>query len=289
MLMELCISELEDVAREPQLLNSAHPVVEESPHPYPDNAKFGRVVHIPGAEALLVSFDSNCSTERRHDVLTIKDGGGAVIAVRSGHDPLDWSNDVRIVGDTLQWSFESDGSVNGWGFRFTIQPLLPETSKEVQLSDRILQSRPSIDLVTCLLDFQLDANPTDESIGRLGAALASCAQLNILDACQRTWAIQQLRKLINSPMGTVLNGGAIAPEDDSKQVMLIFIITCALLCCFRVLDHCPLYMLYSVVFLMLYWNSISMSFLMLQVEVSCCIVLSFRYTLMLVSVYVIVL
>ena len=221
MLMELCISELEDVAREPQLVNSAHPVIEESPHPYPDNAKLGRTVHIPGAEALMVSFDSHCSTERRHDVLTIKDGGGAVIAVRSGRDSIDWSNDVRVIGDTLTWSFESDGSVNGWGFRFTIQPLLPEKPyMEVQLSDRVLQSRPSIDLVTCLLDFQLDANPSEESIGRLGAALASCAQLNILDANQRTWAIQQLRKLINSPMGAVLVSGAIAPEDDPKQVII---------------------------------------------------------------------
>jgi E3 ubiquitin-protein ligase HERC2 len=218
MLMELCISELEDVTREPQLLNSSHPVVEESPHPYPDNIKLGRTVNIPGAEALVISFDSLCSTERRHDVLTIKDGGGAVIAVRSGRDSMDWSHDVRVIGDTLIWSFESDGSVNGWGFRFTIQPIMPEKPfNEAQLSDRILQSRPSIDLVTCLLDFQLDASPSEESIGRLGAALASCAQLNILDANQRTWAIQQLRKLLNSPMGTVLITGAIAPEDDPKQ------------------------------------------------------------------------
>lgn len=219
MLMELCISELEDVTREPQLLNLAHPVVEESPHPYPDNAKFGRVISIPGADALLVTFDSNCSTERRHDVLTIKDGGGAVIAVRSGRDPLDWTTDVRIIGDTLQWSFESDGSVNGWGFRFTVQPLLPESSTEVQLSDRNLQSRPSIELVACILDLQLETSPSDESIGRLGAALASCVQLNILDAHQRTWAIQQLRKLINSSIGSVLMSGTIAPAEDPKQVI----------------------------------------------------------------------
>lgn len=224
MLMELCISELEDVAREPQLLTSTHPVVEESPHPYPDNAKLGRTVHIPGAEALLVSFDSQCSTERRHDVLTIKDGGGAVIAVRSGRDPIDWSNNVRVVGDTLQWSFESDGSVNGWGFKFTVQPVLPEKpSMEVQLSDRALQSRPSINLVTCLLDFQLDNSPSEDSICRLGAALASCAQLNTLDANQRTWAIQQLRKLINSSMGAILMSGAIAPEDDPKQVSWVHV------------------------------------------------------------------
>lgn len=212
MLMELCISELEDVAREPQMLNSAQPIIAESEHPYPDGVKLNKTVSIPGAEALLISFDSRCSTERRHDVLTIKDGGGAVIAVRSGRDSIDWANDVRVVGDMLQWSFESDGSVNGWGFRLTVHPILPKKPMmEVQLSDRALQSHPSINLVTCLLDFHLDAAPNEDSISRLGAALAACAQLSTLDASQRTWAIQQFRRIINSSMGAVLVSGALAP------------------------------------------------------------------------------
>ena len=223
MLMELCISELEEVAREPVIMNAAQPVVHESPHPYPDNAKLSNHVHIPGAEALVVSFDPRCSTERRHDVLTIKDAGGAVIAVRSGRDSVDWSHDVRVVGDELHWTFESDASVNGWGFKFTIHPLMQKKdSGEVQLSDRSLQSHPSINLVTCLLDFQLDSTPNQDSITRLAAALAACAQLSTLDAKQRTWAIQQLRKLMSSSMGMALVGGAVTPmeptEDYSKQV-----------------------------------------------------------------------
>lgn len=220
MLMELCISELEDVAHEPQVLNPTQPMVEESPHPYPDNARLDNTVTIPGAEALVVSFDARCSTERRHDVLTIKDGSNAAIAIKSGRDSVDWSNDVRIVGDTLIWIFESDGSVNGWGFRFTVHPVMPKKlTMDVQLSDRALQSHPSIDLVTCLLDFQLDSTPSQDSISRLGAALAACAQMNNLECNQRTWAIQQLRKLINSPIGTALVVGAFAPADP-KQVSM---------------------------------------------------------------------
>ena len=58
-------------------------------------------------------------------MLTIKDAGGAVIAVRSGRDSIDWSHDVRIIGVIAeQWSFESDGSVNGWGFKFTVNPMM---------------------------------------------------------------------------------------------------------------------------------------------------------------------
>lgn len=165
-----------------------------------------------------MSFDPRCSTERRHDVLVIKDGGGAVIAARSGRDPGDWAQDVRVIGDELTWTFKSDGSVNGWGFRFTVQPLMPKKTRGgTLLSDRALQSRPSINLVTCLLDFQLGQSSQD-SISRLGAALASCAQLNTLDASQRMWAIQQLRKLINSVMSRCLVYGAMGPCCPLKQV-----------------------------------------------------------------------
>ena len=166
-----------------------------------------------------MTFDSRCSTERRHDVLVIKDGGGAVIAARSGRDTADWAQDIRVVGDELTWTFKSDGSVNGWGFRFTVQPLMPKKAHGgALLSDRVLQSRPSIDLVTCLLDFQLGRSPSHDSISRLGAALASCAQLNALDASQRMWAVQHLRRLIACRMSQCLVYGAMGPCCPLKQV-----------------------------------------------------------------------
>ena len=152
-------------------------------------------------------------------MLVIKDSSGAVIAVRSGRDSADWAQDIRVVGDELSWTFKSDGSVNGWGFRFTVQPLMPKKLHgQMLLSDRVLQSRPSIDLVTCLLDFQLGRAPRQECIARLGASLASCAQLNTLDASQRMWAIQHLRKLINSVMSGHLVSGAMGTCCPLKQV-----------------------------------------------------------------------
>ena len=113
MLMDLCVSELEDVSREPQQ-ETPKPKIQESPHPYPDNYTEQKTIRMPGAEALIITFDPRCSTERRHDVLMIKDGGGAVITVRSGREASDWSQEVRVVGDELTWIFKSDGSVNGW-------------------------------------------------------------------------------------------------------------------------------------------------------------------------------
>ncbi len=225
MLMELCISELEDVSREPQLSETPQPIIQESAHPYPDDLTLANTCRIPGAEALVVNFDPRCSTERRHDVLVIKDGSGAVNNVRSGREAADWSQDIRIIGDELSWTFKSDGSVNGWGFRFTVHPIMPKkTSGGNLLSDRALQSRPSIDLVTCLLDFQLGRSRSKDSIMRLGSALASCAQINMLDAQQRMWAIQQLRKLFNSVVSKQLCVGArgtCCPLKHLKQVKMM--------------------------------------------------------------------
>ena len=41
-------------------------------------------IYIIGAEALRIEFDRRCSTERRHDPLTIMDSAGRNLTVRSG-------------------------------------------------------------------------------------------------------------------------------------------------------------------------------------------------------------
>lgn len=50
MLMDLCISELEEVAREPQLSETPQPVIQESPHPYPDDVTMSNTVRIQGTK-----------------------------------------------------------------------------------------------------------------------------------------------------------------------------------------------------------------------------------------------
>ena len=93
------------------------PVIQESAHPYIDEASMGGQVRIPGAESLRIEFDRQCSTERRHDPLTISDATGRIVAIRSGRDWTDWGAELRVQGDELRWKFSSDGSVNGWGWR----------------------------------------------------------------------------------------------------------------------------------------------------------------------------
>ena len=152
MLLELCITELEDVATDNSDVNPAfQPVVQESNHPYTDDSNTSGVVKIAGAEGLRIEFDRQCSTERRHDPLTIMDGTGRIVSARSGREWSEWSNDLRISGDELRWKFTSDSSVNGWGWRFTVYPIAPAAAPCDILTDRTLLTRPSIDLVTCLL------------------------------------------------------------------------------------------------------------------------------------------
>lgn len=55
-------------------------------------------MRLPGADALRVEFDCRCSTERRHDPLTITDGTGRIVATRSGRERAEWSSELRIPG-----------------------------------------------------------------------------------------------------------------------------------------------------------------------------------------------
>jgi E3 ubiquitin-protein ligase HERC2 len=71
---------------------------------------------------------------------------------RSGRDWSDWSAEIRVPGDEIKWKFNSDGSVNGWGWRFVVYPVMPSIGSQTLNSDRSVLSRPSMDLVMWLLD-----------------------------------------------------------------------------------------------------------------------------------------
>lgn len=51
----------------------------------------------------------------------------------SGREWSDWSSELRIPGDELKWKFTSDGSVNGWGWRFTVYPIMPAAGEMHQM------------------------------------------------------------------------------------------------------------------------------------------------------------
>ncbi|XP_022531523.2 E3 ubiquitin-protein ligase HERC2 isoform X2 [Astyanax mexicanus] len=223
MLLELCVTELEDVATDSQSGRlSSQPVVVESSHPYTDDTSTSGTVKIPGAEGLRVEFDRQCSTERRHDPLTVMDGANRIVSVRSGREWSDWSSELRIPGDELKWKFTSDGSVNGWGWRFTVYPIMPAAGPKDLLSDRCILSCPSMDLVTCLLDFRLNFASNRSIVPRLAASLAACAQLSALAAGHRMWALQRLRKLLTTEYGQSININRLLGDSEGEARPMSF-------------------------------------------------------------------
>ncbi|XP_024133922.1 E3 ubiquitin-protein ligase HERC2 isoform X2 [Oryzias melastigma] len=223
MLLELCVTELEDVATDSQSGRlSSQPVVVESSHPYTDDTSTSGTVKIPGAEGLRIEFDRQSSTERRHDPLTIMDGANRIVSVRSGREWSDWSSELRIPGDELKWKFTSDGSVNGWGWRFTVYPIMPAAGPKDLLSDRCILSCPSMDLVTCLLDFRLNFASNRSIVPRLAASLAACAQLSALAAGHRMWALQRLRKLLTTEYGQSININRLLGDSDGEARSISF-------------------------------------------------------------------
>lgn len=204
MLLELCVTELEDtVANASKVNNSPQAVVQETPHPYMDNTTLSGEVKIPGVEALRIEFDRQCSTEKRHDCLTIMDGNGRVVAVRSGSEWSEWSTEIRIQGDEMKWRFSSDGSVNGWGWRFTVHPIVNQDSTLTPhelASDRAVLSQPSITVAECLLDNSLISSDKN-IVTRLAATLGQCSQLSVLTPQQRIWALKKLQVVyMNEPL-----------------------------------------------------------------------------------------
>lgn len=57
-----------------------------------------------------------------------------ILPAVTGREWSDWSSELRIPGDELKWKFISDGSVNGWGWRFTVYPIMPAAGKLITFS-----------------------------------------------------------------------------------------------------------------------------------------------------------
>lgn len=90
----------------------------------------------------------------------------------SGREWSDWSSELRIPGDELKWKFTSDGSVNGWGWRFTVYPIMPaagETCPEVILLWMHLQTR--LVSLTPLSYHPLPIRPQRPAVGPLHPVL----------------------------------------------------------------------------------------------------------------------
>ncbi|XP_053688822.1 probable E3 ubiquitin-protein ligase HERC2 isoform X2 [Sabethes cyaneus] len=196
MLIETCITELEDLCTSRHSLGKLpKPVMQESNHPYIDDVTITGHVKIPGADYLRLEFDSQCSTERRNDPLVIYDCFGRAVSSRSGREWAQWAPDLRLPGDEMRWRFQSDSSVNGWGWRFYVHAIMPESYLKELGSDRTKLSQPSMSMVMALLDSSLVPHGGNTLV-RLAAALSQCAQLSALTVEQRIWSLKKMHQYL---------------------------------------------------------------------------------------------
>eukprot|EP00931_Biecheleriopsis_adriatica_P036441 TRINITY_DN20995_c0_g1_i4.p1 TRINITY_DN20995_c0_g1~~TRINITY_DN20995_c0_g1_i4.p1 ORF type:complete len:4051 (+),score=916.23 TRINITY_DN20995_c0_g1_i4:977-12154(+) len=103
------------------------PIIEESSHPYENSLDQSKEVRVPGAKALKISFDENCSTESGYDVLSFYTDESLSVGfegVSEMSGSKDCFCDFEIPGDSFWYHFRSDSSNTDWGFRFTVTPVM---------------------------------------------------------------------------------------------------------------------------------------------------------------------
>ncbi|XP_050428032.1 E3 ubiquitin-protein ligase HERC2 [Adelges cooleyi] len=194
LLLEYCMSEIEAIYTHCSFLVSppSKHMVQESPHPYQDDSYLSGYVSIPGAIALYIEFSPNCSTEKLKDTLTLMDGSENVISVRSGRDS-EWATPLFIQRNELHWKFMSDKSVNGWGWRFVVYPIMPLTRQSG--TDREVFSRPCLPVVRNLLHECLRRQNNKHLNKRLIVTLMLSLHLTTLTPEERTWCVNNLSEI----------------------------------------------------------------------------------------------
>lgn len=122
-----------------QLEGEHQGLIFESLHPYLDNTDEIKEVHIPGAEALKIVFDPQSRTEANHDFVIFFERNPAEFGDQIGGENaitpkfsggLDGGSKnfptmerpLVVPGDRCFFKFHSDGSTNGWGWRFMATP-----------------------------------------------------------------------------------------------------------------------------------------------------------------------
>jgi len=96
----------------------------ESIHPYENNMRIDQVITISGAKRLVISFDLRTRTEGGCDFVRFYSlpGHEKLLYERAGSDfPT-----LEVEGNTVHFSFYSDGSGVEWGYKFTVTGIREE-------------------------------------------------------------------------------------------------------------------------------------------------------------------
>ncbi|KAK2942721.1 hypothetical protein BLNAU_22362 [Blattamonas nauphoetae] len=127
--------------------------IRESTHPYDNGITTDEIITIQTGSGFQVSFDPACRTESGPDKLTFtNDETGVVIKEFTGQN----FHDFEAPGCTrVKVAFESDRSVNDWGYRFVMRAINQQASEQDEVA--------WIDIVNTLNENTTDSSNTDQT------------------------------------------------------------------------------------------------------------------------------
>lgn len=129
-------------------------LVEESSHPYQNNAKFRRMIKLEGSESCCVIFDKGCHTEAGFDFCSFFEDPALtkLIGIFHGKGHQAWP--TTIVNSNSFWlTFETDKENPEWGYKFWVVPLAPK------LTDEEMLTKPSFEFGMFVVDWLLNMEP----------------------------------------------------------------------------------------------------------------------------------
>jgi hypothetical protein len=86
----------------------------QSPHPYANSCTDAWTYTLPGAAALLVTFDQRTNLENTFDTVEVYDGTGDLLGTYTGSELA--GTVLTVPGDTVRVKLDTDEVVDGWGF-----------------------------------------------------------------------------------------------------------------------------------------------------------------------------
>ena len=101
--------------------------VVESEHNYVDDTSSVQIVDFHGCTDILVEFDPRCNTEEDADFLSIYNKDDQLIKKYSGNK---WPKSEKFPYNFLKFKFESDHTVNYWGYRVICSAKVTKESRE---------------------------------------------------------------------------------------------------------------------------------------------------------------
>ncbi|KAL6065027.1 hypothetical protein QOT17_010566, partial [Balamuthia mandrillaris] len=175
----------------PKHLASIKVHLEESEHPYPNEADYEKTIKLDGAERLIIIFDKETLTENNYDWLRFYQPDTREL-IHQFSGPFTQFKNFAVSGNRLLMKFTSDATNNYWGYKFYVFGVTSQTSDEVTKALNLLELVLRVSEGDNAAEVYSPAVYTAENLRLLTKAVS-----NSLDAATRTRIVRAIRHLIH--------------------------------------------------------------------------------------------